>query len=73
MNYMCPHCGALSPARGSLIPNHNYPPLTRQLCPGSQQNPRHPESDGRQLWNGEANPNFYRTVAARAAEPKESE
>ncbi len=55
---MCPHCGWLTPATG-LIPTHGWL-TTHQVCPGSDQNPRCPESDGRPLWNGEPNPHFYR-------------
>jgi len=57
---MCPHCGELfSPC--DLIPTHNWPKPTRQVCPGSGQIPRDPISDGRPLWNGKPNPHFFRT------------
>lgn len=59
MNSMCPHCGGLFEADG-LIPYHDWPKPTRQVCPGSLQNPRYPESDGRLLWNGKPNEHFYR-------------
>lgn len=61
---MCPHCGALLAPEGGLTRAHNYPALTRQVCPGSRQTPRCPESDGRSLWNGESNPHFYRNDEA---------
>jgi len=59
---MCPHCGEVFEGwpNGGLIPFHDYPKPGRAVCPGSQQNPRNPESDGRPLWNGESNMNFYR-------------
>lgn len=53
---MCPHCGELVATSGGLTATHNYPKPTRQVCPGSRQNPRNPESDRRGLWNGEPNP-----------------
>ena len=56
---MCPHCGRLfNKAVAGLIPVHDWPPLCRQVCPGSGQIPRCPESDARPLWNGEPNPHF---------------
>lgn len=57
---MCPHCGQivdLGTVTG-LTGFHSWPMRTRQMCPGSQQNPRCAESDGRLLWNGEPNPHF---------------
>lgn len=55
--HMCPHCGELF-KMGILIPYHDWPKPTGQVCPGSKQNPRNPESDARPLWNGERNPHF---------------
>lgn len=57
---MCPHCGQTFRSLSTLIPTHDWPPLTRQVCPGSQQIPRCAESDGRPLWNGKPNPHFHR-------------
>ena len=57
---MCPHCGGLFPDTGSLIPTHDWPRPTLQVCEGSGQIARNPRSDGRPLWNGESNPHFYR-------------
>ena len=62
---MCPHCGSIIVIRDSLIGTHDYPPFTRQVCPGSQQNPRCAESDGRPLWNGEPNQHYYRNQPRR--------
>lgn len=56
---MCPHCGTLVGVVG-LVPTHPWPAGSEQVCPGSEQNPRCPESDARPLWNGEANPHFSR-------------
>jgi len=56
---MCPHCGALVECGAdSLTPYHDWPIPTRQVCPGSKQNPRCAESDARPLWNGQPNPHF---------------
>lgn len=55
---MCPHCGVISRLKLSLTPIHGYEDETGyRTCPGSQQNPRNAESDGRVLWNGK--PNLY--------------
>jgi hypothetical protein len=54
---MCPHCGKLV-RPGTLVPVHDWPILCRQMCPGSGQIPRNPESDARPLWNGERNEHF---------------
>lgn len=66
---MCPHCGEIVRlSEGDwLTATHDWPKPTRQVCPGSQQNPRNPESDGRPLWNGEANPHYYRNKARAAS------
>lgn len=58
MTGMCPHCGAIVEVRHSLTVTHDYPPPTRQVCPGSGQNPRCAESDARRLWNGQPNPHL---------------
>ena len=52
---MCPHCGALVVMVDNLTPYHDWPKPTRQVCPGSRQNPRYAFSDRRPLWNGERN------------------
>jgi hypothetical protein len=57
---MCPHCGAIFPQTTDLVPSHDVAPLLRQICPGAHQHWRNPLSDGRPLWNGKANPHFYR-------------
>ncbi len=53
-NLMCPHCGELFPQSqlvgGRLIPTHDYPRPCRSVCPGTEQNPRNPETDHRTLW-----------------------
>lgn len=56
MTGMCPHCGKIIRLKHSLITVHNYPKFTRQVCPGSKQNSRSPDSDLRPLWNGKGNP-----------------
>lgn len=66
---MCPHCGEILKMTGELTPTHDWPKLMRQVCPGSQQNPRNAESDGRPLWNGESNPHFYRNQPEYDANP----
>ena len=63
MTDMCPHCGEKMVCDG-LTPVHDWPKHTRQGCPGSQQNPRCAESDGRLLWNGNPNPHFHRNQPA---------
>lgn len=61
IEYMCPHCGWRFDALlahqnkfgAGLVPEHAYPrygPVGGRLCPGSNQNPRNPESDRRPLW-----------------------
>lgn len=52
---MCPHCGVIYRLKRSLTPIHGY---ENQDCPGSQQNPRNPDSDARLLWNGKLNKHF---------------
>ncbi len=51
---MCPHCGRRVPSTeligGRLVPIHAYGLL---YCPGSEQNPRNPETDKRPLWKDE--------------------
>lgn len=48
---MCPNCGWCYPARVlGLVPDHELE-LPSELCPGSGQVPRNPESDRRPLWN----------------------
>ena len=58
MSDMYPHCGALVTVNGGLTAYHDWPVLTRQVCPGSEQNPRCAESDARPLWNGKPNPHL---------------
>lgn len=56
---MCPHCGLTPVAmKDGLTAYHDYPPMMRQVCPGSQQNPRNSISDRRVLWNGEPPANW---------------
>lgn len=56
---MCPHCGEIVLLdREVLTATHDWPKLTRQVCPGSQQNPRCAKSDARPLWNGQPNRHF---------------
>lgn len=58
-SWMCPHCGEMFVKDVcGLVPYHSWPKPTRQVCPGSQQNPRCPESDARPLWSGDPNPHF---------------
>lgn len=61
---MCPHCGGIVRIAKTthLTYTHNWPKFTRQVCPGSHQNPRNAESDGRPLWNGKPNRHYYRNV-----------
>ena len=58
---MCPHCGwQYDPQKFSkpgddgrpfaLVPTHDFPKPARQVCPGTEQHPRNPESDRRPLW-----------------------
>lgn len=51
---MCPHCGLLfgyADLRDRLIPGHAVRGYkTGMYCPGSNQNPRNPETDRRPLW-----------------------
>lgn len=47
---MCPHCGETFDGWPELIPTHDWPKLTRQVCPGSKQIPRNSGSDRRALW-----------------------
>lgn len=46
----CPHCGAKVRVGGELTVYHDWPRLTRQVCPGSRQIPRS-EHDHRPLWS----------------------
>lgn len=51
--YKCPHCGEIFHAprcRDGLIPTHDFPRLTRRVCPGSGNAPRNAMSDRRPLW-----------------------
>lgn len=52
---MCPHCGwkyhHRRNAKTNLVPRHGS--KGHSACPGMGQGPRNPESDRRQLWNGE--------------------
>jgi hypothetical protein len=49
--YMCPHCGEIfTRLADSLIPTHDFPKPCREVCPGSGQTPRNPDSDRRRLW-----------------------
>ncbi len=57
---MCPYCGTIVTIRNGLTTTHDWPPMTRQVCPGTRENHRNPESDGRPLWNGKPNPHYYR-------------
>jgi hypothetical protein len=53
----CPHCGwKYDPALRwgkqtpyELVPTHDFP-VFPEICPGSQQHPRNPESDKRPFW-----------------------
>jgi hypothetical protein len=47
---MCPHCGQVFASSAPLIPTHDWPKPCRQVCPGSGQIPRNPETDRRPLW-----------------------
>ena len=58
MTGMCPHCGEEVALEDGLTVYHDWPKLTRQICPGSRQNYRCAESDARPLWNGEPNLRF---------------
>lgn len=60
---MCPHCGEIVRVERSLTVYHDWPKPFRQVCPGSLQNPRCAESDGRVLWNGQPNRRFTGNVA----------
>lgn len=62
---MCPHCGTIVRVGGGLTVTHDWPPFTRQVCPGSGENPRCAASDGRPLWNGKPNPHFRGKEADR--------
>lgn len=57
---MCPHCGTLVDLDkdSGLVPTHDWPLPTRQVCPGSGQIPRYSLSDRRPLWNGQPNPHI---------------
>lgn len=56
---MCPHCGQIVlVGPDTLTEYHDWPIPTRQVCPGSKQNPRCAESDRRPLWNGQPNPHI---------------
>lgn len=55
---MCPHCGEIVQIKDTLTVYHDWPKPCRAVCPGSKQNPRCAESDGRLLWNGKENPHF---------------
>lgn len=67
MTGMCPHCGEIVALKEGLTKYHDWPRPTRQVCPGSRQIPRNPESDGRPLWNGKSNPHFYKNRLAEEA------
>lgn len=54
---MCPHCGAEVEIHDSLTEFHNWG-FAQVVCPGSGQNPRNAESDGRPLWSGQPNRRF---------------
>lgn len=58
MTGMCPYCGEVVRVALGLTVIHGEP-----ACPGSQQNARCAESDGRPLWNGQPNRLYYRNVA----------
>lgn len=58
---MCPHCGGMIGLFGGLTSRHLF---DGSWCPGSQQIPRCPESDGRRLWNGQPNRRYYRNQEA---------
>lgn len=51
--YKCPHCGWEYPAKGDLVPTHDYPKPCRSVCPGSGQAPRNALTDNRPLWKDE--------------------
>lgn len=59
-NMMCPHCGLIVELRDGLVCPHSERNGPIRVCPGTGQNPRCAESDGRPLWNGESNPHYYR-------------
>lgn len=44
---MCPHCGWRFAATNRLVPKHD---VNSVPCPGSEQNPRNPDSDKSPLW-----------------------
>lgn len=51
IKFMCPHCGEIfTRLTNELIPTHDWPRPCRQVCPGSGQVPRNPDSDKRPLW-----------------------
>ena len=47
---MCPHCGWIFAGTTRLVPKHDIDSIP---CPGSEQNPRNPDSDKRPLWKDE--------------------
>lgn len=52
---MCPYCGEIVALRRGLTVHHCS---GEGRCPGSEQNSRCAESDGRLLWNGKPNLHF---------------
>lgn len=62
---MCPFCGAIIGSISELVPFHYD---EKGVCPGTQQNPRNPESDRRILWNGKPNPHWGKLID----EPRET-
>lgn len=66
---VCPHCGwEFERTRrhlNRLVPDHYWPAPFDALCPGSQQNPRNPDSDKRPLWKDEPAQQISRDRMAR--------
>lgn len=56
---MCPSCGFIFETEGSIIPDHSPAPPTREVCAGSGQHARNPDTDRRFLWNGKPNPHLF--------------
>lgn len=58
MRSMCPSCGFIFDTETSIIPDHSPAPPTREVCAGSDQHARNPDTDRRPLWNGRPNPHI---------------
>lgn len=61
---MCPHCGEDVVVVNGLTSVHLEGHIIQHPCPGSEQNARCAESDGRPLWNGKPNLRYYRRQEA---------